>query len=191
MRVEMYFDFSCPYAYLASTCIERVALAGGATLHWRPILLGGVFRGLAMPETPMGSMPPAKARHNLRDMQRWAERRGVPLRTPSGHPLRTTRALRALLSLDEVTWPSAIHALYRAYWVDGVDISTEAGLRAALEAVISDPAKRRRIAERGFESVFERGLLWRANAERALALVFGRPGNGHGVGQTASVNATA
>ena len=64
-------------------------------------------------------------------------------------------------------------------------------LRAALEAVISDPAKRRRIAERGFESVFERGLLWRANAERALALVFGRPGNGHGVGRTASVNATA
>jgi glycosyltransferase involved in cell wall biosynthesis len=46
-------------------------------------------------------------------------------------------------------------------------------LRAALERVVGDPVKRRQIGERGLQSVFERGLLWRANAERALALLTG------------------
>lgn len=44
-------------------------------------------------------------------------------------------------------------------------------LRTALEELAFDPVRRRRIGERGLQSVFERGLLWRTNAERALALI--------------------
>lgn len=47
----------------------------------------------------------------------------------------------------------------------------KASLRAALERAICSAEQRQQIAQRGFDSIFQRGLLWRSNAERALALV--------------------
>ena len=41
-RIEFFFDYSCPYAYLASVQIEALAARCGAELVWRPFLLGGV-----------------------------------------------------------------------------------------------------------------------------------------------------
>ena len=174
MRVELYFDFSCPYAYLAQGAVEPVVQAAGATLCWRPMLLGGVFRGLGMADTPMARLPPVKARHNLDDMQRWARRRAVPLRMPAGHPLRTVRALRALLSLAEATWPPVIHAIYRAYWVDGIDISTEDGLRQALaRGGVTGDALDRALRADGDEAIKEE---LRRRTDEALARgVFGAP----------------
>ena len=43
MHVDFHFDYSCPYAYLAATRIEAIAKEAGATLAWKPMLLGGVF----------------------------------------------------------------------------------------------------------------------------------------------------
>lgn len=119
MRLDVYFDFSCPYAYIGTTQVEALAERTGAQLRWKPMLLGGVFRSSGAGDGPMHTMPPSKARHNALDMHRWADHYGVPLKMPAGHPMRTVRALRALLTLDEARWPAAIHALYRAYWVDG------------------------------------------------------------------------
>lgn len=130
MDVELYFDFSCPYAYLGSEEIEALCGRIGATLHWRPMLLGGVFRSIGAGEGPMATLPPAKALHVQRDARRWAERRGIPLRFPAAHPMRTVRALRVLLGLPEPSWPAAIHALYRAYWRDNLDITQDAVIDA-------------------------------------------------------------
>ena len=116
--IEFYFDFSCPYAYLGSTQIESVVAAANAELIWRPMLLGGVFKAVGTPQVMAAGMPAAKARHNAWDMSRWAAHWNVPLSMPAGHPIRTVRALRALLSLPEDRRAAAIHSLYRAYWVD-------------------------------------------------------------------------
>ena len=110
--LELWFDFSCPYAYLAS----RVATRLPVEIDWRPMLLGGVFRGIGAGDGPMATLGPAKAAHNLRDMQRWAEVLGVPFQMPAAHPMRTVRALRVLLALPHSRWPAAIAALYAAYW---------------------------------------------------------------------------
>lgn len=133
MRVEFYFDFSCPYAYIAASRIEAVAAAAGAELIWRPMLLGGVFRGTGLADSPTTVMGAAKSRHNGLDMHRWADHYQVPLRMPAAHPMRTVRALRALLSLPEAAWPAVIHGMYRAYWQRGEDISSADTVRAVLE----------------------------------------------------------
>ena len=111
MHVEFWFDFSCPYAYLASQRVEEICTAAGVPLVLQPMLLGGVFRLTGAGDGPMATLSPPKATHNTRDMLRWADRLGVPLRIPAAHPMRTVRALRTLLGLPEARWPAAMHAL--------------------------------------------------------------------------------
>jgi len=127
--LELWFDFSCPYAYLAS----RQAASLGVEVDWRPMLLGGVFRGIGAGDGPMATLSPQKATHNVRDMHRWAEVFGQPFQLPSAHPMRTVRALRVLLGLPHSRWPEAIAAIYAAYWERAEDITRDDVIRAALE----------------------------------------------------------
>ena len=131
-ELELWFDFSCPYAYLASKRAPALARALGVQLAWRPMLLGGVFRGTGAGDGPMATLSPAKARHNLADMHRWAEVFGVPFRLPAAHPMRTVRALRVLLALPHSRWPAAIEAIYAAYWQRGEDVARDDVIAAAL-----------------------------------------------------------
>ncbi|HUQ05006.1 MAG TPA: DsbA family protein [Kofleriaceae bacterium] len=132
MHVEFWFDFSCPYAYLASRRVEEICAAAGAPLVLAPMLLGGVFRLTGAGEGPMATLSPPKAANNARDMLRWADRLGVSLRMPPAHPMRTVRALRTLLGLPEAQWSPAMHALYAAYWQHGEDLTSAAVIGAAL-----------------------------------------------------------
>jgi 2-hydroxychromene-2-carboxylate isomerase len=127
-NLDFWFDYSCPYAYLASTQIEAVAARTGARLCWRPMLLGGVFAARATPQNLAGTLSPAKARHQSADLARYAALFGVPLRMPAEHPRRTVAALRATLARR--TDPAVIHAFYRAYWVEGRAIEDEAVVRS-------------------------------------------------------------
>jgi 2-hydroxychromene-2-carboxylate isomerase len=135
--LDFWFDYSCPYAYLASTQVEALAGRTGARLVYRPMLLGGVFAANGTPQKLFATLSPAKAAHNARDLARWAELWGVPLTMPAGHPLRTVEALRATVAtgID----PGVVHAFYRAYWVDGRGPSEDATLREVLGAAGHDP----------------------------------------------------
>lgn len=132
-RLEFWFDFSCPYAYIASTRVEALAARVGAELDPRPMLLGGVFRARGTPQNLAGALSPAKSRHNLDDIRRQAQRAGVPLRMPANHPQRTVEALRCLLAVGPPYLPLA-HRLYRAYWVESADI----GAREVLARVLAE-----------------------------------------------------
>jgi 2-hydroxychromene-2-carboxylate isomerase len=138
MQLQFFYDFSCPYAYLASTQIERVAREARAELVYKPFLLGGVFRALGNPDL-MSTLAPARARMNGLDMQRWAEHWSVPFSMPPGHPNRTVLALRAALASDDL--PRASHALFAAYWSRGEDLSDESVVRSALDRAGFDGAE--------------------------------------------------
>lgn len=129
--IELFFDYTCPFAYLASTQARAVAARTGASLVWKPFLLGGVFRAQGTAQNLSETLSPAKAAHNLADMQRWARRFGVPLAMPAGHPMRSVEALRATLAtgID----PRVIDGFYRAYWVEGRPISD----RGTIEDVVT------------------------------------------------------
>jgi len=131
-HIDFYFDFSCPYAYIGATQIEAIAERYGATLSWKPMLLGGVFRGTGLENSPMDTLSGSKTRHNVQDMARWAEHFGQELNVPNNHPMRTVRALRALLATPHETWPASIHSLYRAYWIRNEDITQPEAIGAAL-----------------------------------------------------------
>lgn len=136
-RLEFWFDFSCPYAYVASTRVEALAARVGAELDARPMLLGGVFRARGTAQNLAATLNPAKAAHNLHDMRRQAQMAGVPLHMPAGHPFRTVEALRCLLAVGAPFMPLA-HHFYRAYWVEGRDLGQREVVAAVLRAAGHD-----------------------------------------------------
>ncbi len=137
-ELVFWFDFSCPYAYIASTRVESLAARSGRTLKPVPILLGGLFRELGMPENLAASLVSAKATHNANDIRRNAALHNVKLTVPAAHPLRTVTALRCVLALE--TPMQLVHAFYRAYWQDGLDISTTQGCEEVLTRAGYEPA---------------------------------------------------
>lgn len=134
--LHFWFDYSCPYAYLASTQVETLAKKTAAELVWEPMLLGGVFAANDTPQNLMNILSPAKAAHNANDMMRWAEIFGVALHWPKAHPMRTVDALRATLAtgID----PKVIHGFYKAYWIDGRPPSEKTTMQDVLSAAGHD-----------------------------------------------------
>jgi 2-hydroxychromene-2-carboxylate isomerase len=169
-RVEFFYDFSCPYAYLAHTQIEALSTRASAELHWHPMLLGGVFQAVGTPQVPAAMMSPSKALLNGLDMHRWADHFGVPLVMPPSHPNRTVLALRAALAA-EAALPRASKALFEAYWVRGRDVSQTEVVREALDQAGLDGAALVRLAD---EPRIKDAL--RARTDEAIARgVFGAP----------------
>ena len=171
--LELWFDFSCPYAYLASRRAPHLARAAGVELAWKPMLLGGVFRGIGAGDGPMATLSPQKAAHNDHDMHRWAELLGAPFQVPRAHPMRTVRALRTLLGLPYSRWAQAIEALYAAYWQRAEDITQDAVIAGALRgAGVSDADISAALA-----GADDKKHELRARTDEAIGLgIFGAPG---------------
>ena len=73
--VEFYFDVGSPAAYLAWNQLPQLCQEARAAIDYRPMLLGGVFQATGN-QSPMNV--PAKGRYMMDDLQRFAQRHGVP-----------------------------------------------------------------------------------------------------------------
>lgn len=124
---EFAFDIACPYAYLASLQVEQIAYRCGVSIIWTPVLLGGLYHLSNAPQGKSGSatdsMPPTKQKVIAQDLQIQVKHIGAPFFRNTKHPVRTVAALRLILSTQEALRASITHVLFRAYWVQNLDIS--------------------------------------------------------------------
>src|SRR5580704_16711925 len=127
--LAIYWDFSSPFAYLGSTQAEKLAARTGATLAWRPMLLGGLFRSIGQADAPIATFSPAKQKYVLEDMKRWAAFWDVPFSFPSRFPMMTLKAMRTYLALPEERRKDFREKTFRAYWAEDLDIADDAVLR--------------------------------------------------------------
>ncbi|MCF8151314.1 MAG: 2-hydroxychromene-2-carboxylate isomerase [Burkholderiaceae bacterium] len=121
--IEFWFDFSSPYSYLASEVIDDLATRHGRKVKWRPIMLGAAFKASGV---PFLLSVPLKGDYSKHDIERSARFLGVPYAFPPKFPLPTLAAARGYYWLHGQNCGKArefAHAVFRAYWVDGRDIS--------------------------------------------------------------------
>lgn len=169
-RIEFFFDLSSPWTYLAFHNIRPIADGAGATILWRPFLVGGVFNavnasvyaGREDPDSP-------KMRFMQKSLRDWATWSGLPLDFPSPfHPVRSVHAMRVCCGLEEDQ--DALHrfaaAAFHAYFAEArnlddptvlAEVADGVGLDGAalVEATGSDPIKARLRANT--QAVIDRG----------------------------------
>ncbi|HET7033230.1 MAG TPA: 2-hydroxychromene-2-carboxylate isomerase [Casimicrobiaceae bacterium] len=169
--IDFYFDFSSPYGFLASQKIEALAQKYGRSVDWHPVLLGAIFKETAM--VPL-TMIPLKGDYSRRDFARSARFYGVDFRMPSKFPIPTMAAARIVLWLkgrDPAFAARVAKALYRAYFLDDVDISDpEQAITVAASAGVDANEARAAIGEPAVKEQLKREV------EQAIARgVFGSP----------------
>lgn len=130
--IEFFFDFGSPTTYLAHTQLPRIAREARATLVYRPMLLGGVFKatGNASPV-----MVPAKGRWMGQDIARWARRWGVPFTFNPSFPINTLTLMRGAVGLQmrqPERFSRYIDTVFEAMWVTPRNLGDAAVLATVL-----------------------------------------------------------
>ena len=139
--VEFFFDVGSPASYLAWTQLPRLAAETKATVAWRPMLLGGVFKatGNASPVNV-----PAKGRWMTDDLHRWARRYGVPFSLNPSFPINTLTLMRGAAGMQmrhADRFLGYVDAIYRAMFESPRNLGDADALVATLREAGFDPAE--------------------------------------------------
>lgn len=139
--IEFWFDFGSPASYLAWYQLQKVAASRGATIEWRPMLLGGVFQATSN-RSPVEI--PAKGRWMLGDLPRWAARYGAPYKRNPHFPINTLTLMRGAVGLQmkrDPRFDKYVETVFRAMWEDEKNMGDPAVAGAVLGAAGFDAAE--------------------------------------------------
>ncbi len=137
---DFYFDFGSLASYLAHTQLPRISAETGAKPQMYPMLLGGVFQATGN-ASPMAV--PAKGRYVYIDMKRFADAYGVPLVMNPHFPIITTTLMRgatALQGQSDEAFQRYMDAIYRAIWVEALNMNDPSVVGEVLTRAGFDPA---------------------------------------------------
>lgn len=149
--IDFYFDFTSPYAYLASSRIEDIASRHGRKVQWHPVLLVALSEATGVKLSPF---VPSKWAYVQKDLVRSAARIGVPFKLPPAFPQLWLNPPRAMLWIrehygEEVAVAFA-RSCFRTAFGNGTDIGSidvvadlaaRVGVNAdALREGVNDPA---------------------------------------------------
>jgi len=172
--IEYFYSAHSAFAWLGSACLSEICAAHGAQLVHKPVELSPVVE--AAGGLPFAARTQAHVDYFFgRDIEHWAEYRGVPVihRRPTHHDAPLALANGAIIAAQEAGQgaDALAHRILGAHWRDDADISdpgtlarlvAECGLDAdaVLSAARSAPIE----------------ALHRANTEEAIARqIFGSP----------------
>lgn len=137
--LDFYFDFGSPTAYLAYTQLPGLAGRTGATVNYKPVLLGRIFQATGN-RSPVEI--PAKRRYMDTDLEWFAARYGVPFRHNPHFPVNTLALMRgATYAQREGFLIAYSNAIYRAMWVDCVNLGEPQEVSKVLAAAGLDAPK--------------------------------------------------
>lgn len=131
--VEFLFDVGSPYSYLAYHQLPKIAKARGATVVWTPVLLGGIFQATGN-HSP--AEIPAKGKHLLVDLQRWAKLFGIWFTANPDFPINTLTLMRGAVAMQmrgEEEFQRYLAAIFGAMFETPRNLNLPAEIGAALK----------------------------------------------------------
>lgn len=172
--IEYFYAAHSAFAYIGSARLSEIAQAAGCTITHRPYDLRVALAALGPGAT--GSLTPARRSYFFgRELERWAEYRGVPILkgTPTHHAndiglpnCLLIAGIERGLDIDRLA-----HTLLEAHWVRDDDLASPATLRRLADAAGYDGATL--LADADSASVRD---IYRRNTEEAIRRsVFGSP----------------
>lgn len=132
MTIDFWFSIGSTYTYLSVMRLEQVQQETGVRFRWQPFSVRALMQ-------EMNNIPfigkPAKEKYMWRDIERRAEKYGLPINLPVEYPLKNfDLANRVAIVARRENWcPAYVSASYRLWFCVGLPAGDEANLAQSLE----------------------------------------------------------
>jgi len=165
-KLEFYYDFGSPTAYIAWTQLPKIISEANAELLYIPILLGGVFKatGNASP-----AFIPAKGKYMGSDLKRYAKKYGIQFKQNSFFPINTLNLMRGAIAAETLGISDKyIKVIFRAIWEEDLNMGDLNVLTKKLEennieaneiVSLTQSDKIKNILKENTEKAVERGVF--------------------------------
>jgi 2-hydroxychromene-2-carboxylate isomerase len=131
--VKFFFDVGSPTSYLAYKELPKIAEVEGAAIECVPVLLGGIFQAIGN-HSPMDV--PAKKVWMDRDLQMWAQKRGVRFEFNPHFPINTLVLQRGAIAYRETPlFHAYVDTVFDAMWADPRNLGDPAVLADTLAPI--------------------------------------------------------
>lgn len=139
LQAEFFFDFSCPWSYLACIRLREAALRTGARILWRPFELSDLRAEFGTRSARLAA-DPAAAAWQLQDLDDWADYCAVALRLPEDWPQSARPALLGAVHAIEAGRADAfVSKTFQALYGEQRDVREVSVLRDLATATGVDP----------------------------------------------------
>jgi 2-hydroxychromene-2-carboxylate isomerase len=171
-KIDYYFSMLSPWAYIGHVAFSDIARAHGCAVAYKPVSLGELF-----PDTGgqmLGERHPLRQKYRLIELQRWRDRRKLPLHLKPAHWPFDVRLSNCLVIAIVEGGPDPDAFLRRAFpavWEEQRDLGDPATLVAIADKVgLQGAALIERASDPEIAAIYEK------NRDDALdAGVFGSP----------------
>ncbi len=170
-ELEFWYEFASTYSYISVMRIDELAKREGVLIKWRPFLLGPIFKSQGWATSPF-NIYESKGRYMWRDIERLADKYGIPWEKPSEFPRNGLRVSRVALVAEQEGWCEEFsRKVFQANFAQDKDISDEAVIASILDSIGKSSAQ---VIERAKSD--ETKLKLRAQTEQAMEKgIFGAP----------------
>jgi 2-hydroxychromene-2-carboxylate isomerase len=139
--LDYFFTIASPWAWLGHDLMRAIADRQGVMVNYRPMPILDVFDRTG--SLPLPKRPPARQRYRLVEMQRWRDRRGLPLNLKPAHvPFNADGVNRATLAVVMAGQdPHRFAGLaFAGVWAQELDLADPAVIGALLTQAGHDAA---------------------------------------------------
>ncbi|MFT5441633.1 MAG: 2-hydroxychromene-2-carboxylate isomerase [Myxococcota bacterium] len=124
--IEFFFDYGSPYSFLANGVIGGLAEEHAASITYRPMLLGGVFKATGN-QSPMMETVEAKRNYGGAVLRRTADQHGLAIAMNPHFPINTIGVMRLAVAAQREGVFDAYHgAMYPSFWQRGLNLGDKA-----------------------------------------------------------------
>ncbi len=134
--IDYYFTVASPWTYLGHDLFRRIAAKHGATIRYKPMPILEVFE--ATGSLPLAKRPVVRQRYRWLEMQRWREKRDLPLTLQPAHfPLDATLINAVIIAVASLGHDPAelTGKALAGVWAHDANLNDEAVIAALIDGI--------------------------------------------------------